>query len=89
MQLVELLDRANKGYPEGTLCEYYDPGTGKLRPGSGDTLAQFVVLELTETFDPEASEEDQITEAIRALERGAHDLLRTIWALRASRDDGA
>ncbi len=82
MQLVELLNRANKGYPDGYLSEYYDAATGQPKPGSGDTLAKFVVLELAETFDPEATDEEQINQAARVLERGALDLLCAVWILR-------
>ena len=60
MKLLELLNTANRGYPDGYLAEYYDTRTGERKSGSGDTLALFVVIELTETFDPEADDEARI-----------------------------
>jgi hypothetical protein len=52
MKLVELLNAANQGYPDGYLAEYYDTKTGVLKKrGSGDALAKFIVLELIDTFD--------------------------------------
>ena len=51
MKLPELLNAANKGYPDGYLAEYYETKTGARKRGSGDTLAEFIVLELIDTFD--------------------------------------
>lgn len=81
MTLAQLLDRANHGYPDGFLAEYYDPDTGEARAGSGDTRALFIVRELRETFDPEAPDDAQVTEAIRVLERAREDLSQVIAAL--------
>jgi hypothetical protein len=33
MKLPELLNAANKGYPDGYLAEYYDTKTGKRKAG--------------------------------------------------------
>ena len=85
MKLLELLNTANQGYPNGYLAEYYDTRTGERKSGSGDTLAQFVVVELTETFDPQADDEAHITEAVRALTRARTDLDRLISVLMTRR----
>lgn len=69
MTLLELLDAANQGYPDGYLAEYYDTKTGKRKSGSGDGLAQFIVLELIDTFDSEATDDSQIGTATQVLER--------------------
>ncbi len=88
MKLVEILNRANQGYFEGEAdiggpAEYYDPETGDFNPGgSGDTLAKFVVIELRETFDPNASDEVQIEEAQRVMKRAIMDLSGVYRALR-------
>ncbi len=67
LSLVELLNLANDVYPDGFLGEYFNPETGEQQQGSGDTLARFIVAELTETFDPDASRTSQLTEARIAL----------------------
>ena len=66
MDIKELLDKANEGYPDGFLAEYYDD-EGNFREGRGDTLAEFIVVELIETFDPDATEEEQLDEAVRVM----------------------
>ena len=81
MTLLELLDAANQGYPDGYLAEYYDTKTGKRKSGSGDGLAQFIVLELIDTFDSEATDDSQIGTATQVLERAREDLLGAIQAL--------
>jgi hypothetical protein len=81
MKLLELLERANQGYPDQYLCEYYDRKTGKRKRGSGDTLAEFIVVELSETFDPERDDGEQIAVAVHALENAMNDLQDTIVAL--------
>ena len=86
MTLLELLNAANLGYPDGYLAEYYNSKTGALKKhGSGDTLAKFIALELIDTFDSKASDDSQIDEATRVLESARRDLLGVIEAL----DDGS
>jgi hypothetical protein len=74
MKLVELLKKANEGYDDGMLAEYFDEETGELVEGKGDTLAQFIVIEISETFSSEADDEDQIGEAIRVMEMAKRDI---------------
>jgi len=81
MKLVELLDLANRGYPDGFLAEYYDSVIGGPKRGSGDTLAEFIVKELTDTFDDEADDETQISVAVQMLTRAISDLALTVAAL--------
>ncbi len=82
LSLVELLHLANESYPDGFLAEYFDPDSGEPRPGSGDTLAQFIVVELSETFDPNTSRSAQLEEARRVLNRAADELQAVIETLR-------
>ena len=74
LSLVELLNLANQGYADGYLAEYFNPETGERRQGSGDTLAQFIVAEIRDKFDAEASRDDQIREARLALSHAVDDL---------------
>ena len=82
MTLPELLKAANQGYPDGYLAEYYDTKTGARKPGRGDTLAEFIVAELIDTFDPGATDDVQIGLATHVLERARTDLFDVIQALR-------
>jgi hypothetical protein len=83
MKLVDLLSKANKYYPDGFLAEYYD-SDGNIVDGQGDTLAEFIVKELKDTFDPDASDEDQIREAIRAMETAKRDICAVLAGLNDS-----
>lgn len=75
MTLVELLNRANEAYPDNYLNTYYDPLTGELDAEAwGDTLAEFIVIELKDTFDPDATNEVQLRTAREALQRAIHEL---------------
>lgn len=81
LSLLELLNRANEAYPDGFLAEYYDAKTGERQQGGGDSLARFIVAELSETFDPGAARAAQLQEARNALNHAADDLERVIEAL--------
>jgi hypothetical protein len=79
--LVELLNMANKGYPDEYLSEYYDTITGERIPGEGDSLAKYIVAELRETFDSDASRAEQINQAHRALSNVIAELESVIQAI--------
>lgn len=81
MKLVELLNKVNEAYDDGFLREYYDEVTGGQRNGSGDYLALHIVREIQETFDPDASDEAQISEAIRVLESSRQQLDKVIYRI--------
>ena len=84
MTLAELLNRANKGYPDGFLAEYFDEETGERnRAGSGDTLAEFIVIELSETFEG-ADETEQTANATARIESAIRELQGVIDALDAA-----
>lgn len=78
MKLAELLQIANSGYSDGLLSL---PINGEPPRTVGDTLAEFIVLELSETFDEDEDSDSQISEAIRVLTAAQEDLDRTIQAL--------
>jgi len=86
MKLLKLLNVANQGYPDRDLAEYYDTKTGRRKSGRGDTLAQFIVLELIDTFDSKSSDDSQIGIATEVLERARTDLLGVIQALEGGPD---
>jgi len=72
--LLRLLDLANEVYDDGFLGHYYTRN-GKLKHGgAGDTLAKFIVVELIETFDANASWKRQLLTATRAMESARYQL---------------
>lgn len=81
LTLLELLNLANDAYPDGFLAEYYDAKTGERQQGGGDSLARFIVAELSETFDPNAPRTAKLQEARNALNHAVDDLERVIEAL--------
>lgn len=75
MTLVELLNKANEAYPDQMLNLYYDEETGEaVQYSGGDELAHWIVVELRETFDSEASEHDQLAEAVRVMANAVRDV---------------
>jgi hypothetical protein len=80
LKTKELLDIANKGYPDGFLATYYDKN-GKFCESTGDSLARFIVVELIETFDPKLTDEEQLDSAVRTLERAKQDIQDVINSL--------
>jgi len=72
MKLVDLLDKASEGYPDTRL--YYTRKGKLIRKNLGDGLAKFIVAELIETFDPEKSDDLQLSTAIRVTGRAIEDL---------------
>lgn len=88
MKLIELIRAADKGYQKAmanlgpSLLDYVDEdGQPIANPPTGDTLARFIVNELCETYEPDAPNEDQITEAVRVMKDARRDLDYTIDAL--------
>lgn len=70
MTLDELIKIASNVYSDNLIEEYHrDPETNH-----GDLLAKFIAAELTETFDPEASSEEQLAEAHHVLYMAHHQL---------------
>jgi hypothetical protein len=81
LSLVELLNLANEAYDDGHLAEYFDPDTGTSRAGSGDILAEFIVREIRDTFDPNSPRSAQLEEARRVLMNVIDDLESVIERL--------
>jgi len=88
MQLLELLNIANKGY-DGGLAEFYEEKTGDVIDRVGDTLALFIVSELSSTYETGLGDEAQILDAIQAMTIAKNELDSVIIALksRSGRDD--
>jgi len=83
MTLNQLVCRAASAYPDVFVLEYFDLLTSKPKPNpdGGDTLAEFVALELYESFDPEAGDDEQLATAVKVMQSAADDLAAVAHAL--------
>lgn len=83
MTKLEVMQVANRGYPDGALSEYYNDNGDFVKNGvgSGDALAEYVVSELDCVFEPTDPPARQLAEALRAMRRSARDLQDVINAL--------
>lgn len=69
-------------YPDSYVNKYWDYRNCTFNPdGSGDTLAEFIVREVMDTFDANEKLESNILNVIEALERARDDLHHVITAL--------
>ena len=78
MKLKELIHIASDAYPDGLIEEEYWDKKRDLphrNPTGGDTLAYFIALELYETYDQNATDEEQISTAIHALTKAQEELV--------------
>lgn len=83
LTLPDLINAANKHYKDGCVSEYFEATTGGAKgSASGDTLAEFIVREICETFNRVSSRQNQVRTAVRALERAKEDLQNAIDGLR-------
>ena len=77
MKLNELIETVSAAYPDGLIAvEYWDfkRECPRRNPKGGDTLALFIALEIKDTYDADAADEQQIQTALRAIERARGDL---------------
>jgi len=71
MKLKELVEIANKVYGDGwNVAQYLENPDG----GHGDDLAKFIAIELSETFESDASDQDQLDEAYKVMNTARHSL---------------
>jgi len=82
LSLPTILNLASSGYPDDQLKLYYDEATGNFNEdGSGDTLAEFVVREIRETFSADLPKSEQLDEVCRVLRQAITDLESTVEAV--------
>lgn len=77
MKLNGLIEIVSAAYPDGLIAvEYWDfkRECPRKNPKGGDTLALFIALEIKDTYDADATDEQQIETALRAIERARGDL---------------
>lgn len=70
MKLSQLIKIASDAYPDDLIGRYHKAPKRDF----GDTLAQFLARELKDTFDPDASDEEQLREGVRALTSSIREL---------------
>jgi len=77
LTLQQVIDVADKAYPDGLVGLYHRaPYTCH-----GDTLAQFIAAELTDTFNTRAGRARQLAEAAHAIANAVRELNSVIRAL--------
>jgi hypothetical protein len=83
MTFENIIDIADSVYPDRLIRGAWGNrnGDGELED-VGDTLAIFIVRELQDTFDAEASDTDQLKEAVRAMDSAINELTAVREALR-------
>ena len=88
MRLVEIMRVANKAYESKdkilTLRGFFNNRTGQPIYGAeGDGLARFICIELSETYDSKATNEEQWNTAIAAMDamtRQCESISATLYA---------
>jgi hypothetical protein len=90
VKLAELQQLANKGYAHGDgIGDYFDHETGQPTTWhAGDSLEWFMHVEIAETFDPDATDADQISEAERVIERAVEELQGVLTELNNHKCEG-
>lgn len=84
MKLNTLLEIIHRAYPEEHTRRCWDAKKQKVRTGTGDTLAEFVVREIVDTFDADAPEENQLDAALSVMRWACTELTAVIEALEAA-----
>lgn len=74
-KLINIIDEAYSG--ELLVKSYFEDPEGPY----GDGLAKFIAHEVKETYDPEATTEEQIQEALRCMSSARNQLSDVIKAL--------
>jgi len=87
MTLNEIMEIANKAYPDAEIEQHWDVENQRLKPGLGqDGLAEFIVRELRETYDEAAGVLSQLETAEDAMLVGACELTTVANAFGAVAD---
>ena len=86
MKLNELLEIVHRAYPSEDTRRCWDARKQKVRTGMGDTLAEFIVREIADTFGIDTPEEDQLDAALCAMCRACTELTGVIEALEAAKN---
>ena len=72
--LNDLMEIVHNAYPDEFTREYWDEKKSMPKESSGDTLAEFIVREIHDTFDPKAAASAQLQEAARVMRTAEREL---------------
>ena len=86
MTLNGLLEIVHQAYPDEVTRTCWDPVRESVRMGMGDTLAEFIVREIVDVFEPDAPDRKQIGDALDAMRWAAIELGAVISALERYKD---
>ncbi len=79
---LSLIAAAANAYPDGLVSEVLNPENGeRLTPKVGDTLAEFIAIEIAEVTEGYTRPTDAAETAARALRRARDELDKVIDAL--------
>lgn len=82
MNLDRLIGIISDVYPDGLVQLYHEDPEGR----HGDTLAKFIAIEVSETFDEDLPSAEQLDEAYRVLARARDDLDEVLSAIQEARN---
>ena len=74
MTLRELIEIANTNYPDGYIVGCFED----RNVGQDDGLAKFIVDELTDSYDGDATDEQQLDEALRVITNAMRQVLGVV-----------
>ena len=74
MTLNELLEIVHRAYPDELTRECWNQETQRACGGAGDTLAEFIVREIADTYDAKATDRAQVADALLAMHRAQSEL---------------
>ena len=88
MTLDALIRLVDEHYPDHCILTHWDSERciprERVKGGSNDTLALFLVRELKDVFDPKASDREQLTAAIHAVKLAEKELGCVVEGLEAA-----
>ena len=86
MKLNAILEIVHQAYPDEHTRRCWNTKKQKPQTGTGDTLAEFIVREIVDTFDADAGDTNQIDAALCAMRWASIELEAVIKALENSKD---
>lgn len=86
MTLNELLEIVHGAYPEEHTRQCWDAKKQRVLRGKGDTLAEFVVGEVVDTYEETGTDDLQLGAALDAMRWAAIELGTVIVALERHKD---
>jgi hypothetical protein len=91
MDINKIMEVVSQRYDDGLIAQCWDekkkcPVSAKKAREAGDGLAYFIVIEISETYDPVASDAEQIAEAIRVMNSASYQLSEVIDGLEQFQD---